>query len=214
VIETSDVVFAYAQTPVLQGISLQVREGEMTAVVGPSGSGKSTLLGVISGDLRGFSGKVSIDGEPVGGKGRPVGLAQIYQDYRLVPFVNACANVSLGVELRESLGSKEVASRSASALEAVGLSGKIRSLPVNLSGGEQQRLAIARAIATRPRYLLADEPTGCLDAENSTQIGRLLLQIARSQRVGVLVATHDPLVSGLADEVVSIRDGRVVSASV
>jgi putative ABC transport system ATP-binding protein len=210
VIQASNVRFAYGAAPVLRGISLCVREGEVTALVGPSGSGKSTLLGVLSGDLPGFDGEVTIDGERAGGKRRVRGLARIYQDYRLIPFINAHANVSLAVELLERIAPQEIADRSDDALQAVGLSDKMKELPVHLSGGEQQRVAIARAVATRPRYLLADEPTGSLDADNSVQIGRLLVEIARAHQVGVLVATHDPLVSDLADRVVHIRDGRVL----
>ena len=127
-----------------------------------------------------------------------------------MPFINALANISLAVELKETLSYKECGERAASALEAVGLTPKAKSLPLDLSGGEQQRLAIARAVATRPRYLLADEPTGSLDAENSVKIAKLLSDIARSHGVGVLVATHDPLVSDVAEQVVTIRDGRVV----
>jgi ABC-type lipoprotein export system ATPase subunit len=211
-IQALNVEFSYGANAVLWGISLNVLPGEMTALVGPSGSGKTTLLGIISGDLPGFEGEVTIDGESVGGKGRVGGLSQIYQDYRLVPFIHAKANVSLAVELNERSTSDELADRSARALSSVGLSDKAESLPVHLSGGEQQRVAIARAVATHPRYILADEPTGSLDATNSVHIAQLLLQIARESQVGVLVATHDPLVSGLADKVVSIRDGRVTSA--
>ncbi len=201
-------VFAYGATAVLRGISLRVPEGEVTALVGPSGSGKSTLLGVLSGDLPGFEGTVVIDGTPVDGKERPPGLAQVYQDYRLVPFINAHANVSLAIELSEHLSPQEIGERAERELKAVGLSGRTGNLPIHLSGGEQQRVAIARAIATCPRYLLADEPTGSLDADNSVQIARLLVEVARARGVGVLVATHDPLVADVADHVVSIRDGR------
>lgn len=211
-IHVSNIGFSYGANVVLRDISFSVHPGEMTALVGPSGSGKTTLLGIISGDLPGFEGEVTVDGESVRGNARVGKLAQIYQDYRLVPFIDAKANVSLAIELKERPTSAELADRSASALASVGLSDKAESLPVHLSGGEQQRVAIARAVATRPSYILADEPTGSLDSANSVHIAQLLLQIARESHVGVLVATHDPLVSGLADHMVSIRDGRVVSA--
>lgn len=211
-IHVSNVGFSYGANVVLRDISLGIHPGELTALVGPSGSGKTTLLGIISGDLPGFEGEVTVDGESLRGKARVKGLAQIYQDYRLVPFIDAKANVSLAIELRERSTSAELADRSAGALVSVGLSDKAESLPVHLSGGEQQRVAIARAVATRPSYILADEPTGSLDSANSVHIAQLLLQIARESQVGVLVATHDPLVSRLADHVVGIRDGRVVSA--
>ncbi|MBN1460959.1 MAG: ATP-binding cassette domain-containing protein [Armatimonadetes bacterium] len=211
-IHVSNIGFSYGANVVLQDISFAVHPGEMTALVGPSGSGKTTLLGIISGDLPGFEGEVTVDGESLRGKARVKGLAQIYQDYRLVPFIDAKANVSLAIELRERSTSAELADHSAGALVSVGPSDKAELLPVHLSGGEQQRLAIARAVATRPSYILTDEPTGSLDSANSVHIAQLLLQIARESQVGVLVATHDPLVSRLADHVVGIRDGRVMSA--
>lgn len=213
-LKAAGVEFAYGLTPVLHSVSLCVRPGEVTALVGPSGSGKSTLIAVLAGSLAASEGQVEIDGGAIGVGRRPPGLAQVFQDYRLVPFISAHANISLAVELSGRLGADDVKERCGEVLEAVGLKDKGDRLPIHLSGGEQQRVAIARAIATGPRYLLADEPTGSLDAANSVRTAELLVQVARRRQVGILVATHDPLVSELADEVVNIRDGCVMAAAV
>ena len=183
---------------VLREISLKILPGELVFITGVSGAGKSTLLGLIHGDLELASGEAYVGGHVLHERRqldlprlrREVGI--VYQDYRLLPRLTALENVVFAVRACElRLDPLEALRRARAHLDTVGLAGRCSHYPSELSGGEQQRVAIARTLATRPRVLLADEPTGNLDQANSSHVTDLLAQIARAG-TAVLIATHDP----------------------
>jgi ABC-type lipoprotein export system ATPase subunit len=211
-----DVTVTYRQgsrraTP-LQSASLEIGATSV-AIMGPSGSGKSTLLRVLAGLQKPDSGKIEVDDVALG-KGRRIGtgdgrVSLIHQDYRLVEFLTVAENLALAAELR----SVAVADADLSnALERVGLKGFENRSPVTLSGGEQQRVAIARALVTRCSVLLADEPTGALDEENTRIVARLLRDLSQEQQMSVLVATHDRAVAGVMDRVLLLHGGSLIEA--
>ncbi|CUR56402.1 putative ABC transporter, ATP-binding protein [metagenome] len=184
------------------------------AVVGPSGSGKSTLLRVLAGLQRPTSGTVQIDGEPIARPSwRSAGdprVTLIHQDYRLVAYLSVEENLRLTAEVRNL---PVTASTIHEALLRVGLEHLAYSrLPSTLSGGEQQRLAIARALVCSASVLLADEPTGALDSENTIRVAEVLGDIGRQAGVTVVIATHDPLVAAAVDRVYHLRHGTVNEA--
>lgn len=198
---------AYDGPVVLREFSLEVERGSI-AVMGPSGSGKSTLLRVVGGKQQATSGTVTLDGsaiEPVSwrssGDGR---ISMIFQDYRLVSFLTVRDNIALAAEARGSnLSDADIDE----ALDRVGLPSEfIDRFPGSLSGGEQQRVAIARALVTNARVLLADEPTGALDAKNSERISSLLKKLAVEGLI-VIVATHDASVAARMDRIVDLEEG-------
>ncbi len=199
---------------ILHDVSLTVSEGEVCAIMGPSGSGKSTLMYCLAGLEQPSSGEVALLGTNVVQSSRTQ-LAQlrrselgfVFQSYNLMPTLSVFENVALPFRLR---GERVDAAGIEQALTAVGLAGRGASSPSSMSGGEQQRVAIARVLAQRPRIVFADEPTGALDSRS----GRLVL--AELRRIGstpgqcVLVVTHDPSVAATCDRVVFMRDGRLV----
>jgi ABC-type lipoprotein export system ATPase subunit len=183
------------------------------AVMGPSGSGKSTLLRVLAGLQKPDSGSIQVDGVPLGA-GRRVGtgdgrVSLIHQDYRLVEFLSVAENLALAAELRSVPVTEADLSN---ALERVGLKGFEDRSPITLSGGEQQRVAIARALVTRSSVLLADEPTGALDEENTLIVARLLRDLSKEQQMSVLVATHDRAVAAIMDQVLLLQSGSLIRA--
>ena len=188
---------------------------DAVAVMGPSGSGKSTLLRVIAGLQAADAGKVVIDGRPVppptprrAGDPR---VAMVHQDHRLVDFLSVGDNLRLCAELHD----QDLAdSALADALAAVGLAGTADREPATLSGGEQQRVAIARALVSGARVLLADEPTGALDADATTRVADLLAGLGERSGVTVVVATHDAAVAGRMAMTLALRDGALVDAPV
>jgi putative ABC transport system ATP-binding protein len=201
------------QVRALRGVSLSVRRGELVALRGRSGSGKTTLLSVIGGLDRPSSGRVEVAGQDVTAMtadGR-AGLlrdtvAFIFQAFGLIPILSAAENVGLPMRLaRAEPAVRE--QRARALLGLVGLDGRAGLRPYELSGGEQQRVAIARALANSPQLLLADEPTGQLDSETAGQVMRLLRSIVHSEGITAIVATHDPVLIGLADRVLTLRDG-------
>ena len=200
----------------LRGADLEVKEGEMVALVGPSGSGKTTLLGIIGGLDRPDSGSVRVGdvdvtklvGEELAQyRLRSVGF--VFQAPGLMPLMSALENVALPLQLmgRTPAEAEEIAH---DALDLVGLGGRVRHRAYELSGGEQQRVALARALAKQPRVLLADEPTGQLDTETSAAIVDLMVSIRG--HATILLATHDETVAARADRVITIEDGVLVSA--
>ena len=201
----------------LRDVDLRVGHGELVAVRGRSGSGKTTLLSLIGGLDRPTAGEVRIDGASVGGmsaaelvemRRRKIGF--IFQAFGLLSILSAAENVEVPLRLvRADPVARE--ERVATLLELVGLGERGRHRPHELSGGEQQRVAIARALANRPDLLLADEPTGLLDSATGRSIMTLLRAVVRSEGVTAVIATHDPMLIDLADRVVEIRDGRIVS---
>ena len=202
----------------LRGVSLTVGEGQLVAVRGRSGSGKTTLLNVIGGLDVPTGGTVHVAGQDVTAMAerervmlRRGTVAFIFQSFGLIPMLSASENV--GIPLRiTGTEPRQREERVRLLLSVVGLEEHARQRPNELSGGQQQRVAIARALATSPRLLIADEPTGQLDSETGRQIMRLLRTVVRSEGITALVATHDALLTDLADDVLSLEDGRLVVA--
>jgi putative ABC transport system ATP-binding protein len=197
----------------LRGVSLSVSQGELVALRGRSGSGKTTLLSIIGGLDRPTSGRVEVAGQDVtamdtDGRARLLRdtVAFIFQAFGLIPILSATENVGLPMRLARTAPA-ERERRAAALLDLVGLGGRAGLRPYELSGGEQQRVAIARALANDPRLLLADEPTGQLDSDTGGQIMRLLRSIVHAEGITAIVATHDPVLIGLADRVVNLKDG-------
>jgi putative ABC transport system ATP-binding protein len=197
-------------------VDLELDHGELVAVVGPSGSGKSTLGALIAGIDRPTSGSLVIDGVRIDGlsddrlaRWRAGNVGIVFQDFHLLPTLDAQENVELALRFADRSGSRrQRRSRSLDALRAVGLDAKAKRLPTQLSGGEQQRVAVARALVTRPRLVVADEPTGSLDQESGAAVFDLLAGVAAAGTTVVLI-THDDRLAGRADRVVSMLDGRV-----
>jgi putative ABC transport system ATP-binding protein len=200
----------------LKGVSLDLVPGELTLLMGPSGSGKTTLLSILGCILKPSSGIIKIAGEIVSGlspeelaKVRRDHIGFIFQSYNLFPTLNAIENVRIALDVRGVTGFAAT-SRSEEVLREVGLGHRLTNYPGNLSGGEQQRVAVARAIASSPSIVLADEPTAALDSENGHAVMALLSRIAKDQNRSVLAVTHDPRTLGYADRVVRIEDGLIV----
>ncbi len=203
-----------ARTEVLRGADFRLHPGETVAVLGPSGSGKSSLMAVIAGLERPTSGAARLLGQDVASmdedrlarlRGRSIGI--VLQSFQLLPTMTAMENVAVPMELTRE---REPFDRARSELDAVGLSHRHGHYPAQLSGGEQQRVAIARATASRPQLLLADEPTGNLDAATGEAIIELLFERAGAAEAGLLVITHDPAVAARASRTVRMADGRVL----
>ncbi len=199
----------------LQDINLQVAEGEFVAVMGPSGSGKSTLLTILGAMNRPTRGQVIIDGIDVYGLSperqadfRHEYIGFVFQQLQLLPYLTALENVLLALAV-SSLSRKERLARAQEALAWVGLRGKENRLPYQLSGGEQGRVAVARAIVNRPPLLLADEPTGNLDQATGRQVLELLCRLKESGQTIVMV-THNPKAAGYAERTIHLLDGRIV----
>jgi putative ABC transport system ATP-binding protein len=198
---------------ILDGIELDVHRGEFVAVLGPSGSGKSTLLALMAGLDRPSSGEVLLDGERIDQlsedrlaviRRHKVGF--VFQSFQLLGNLTARENVQLPVEL---LGSGDARRRADELLGAVGLSERGHHYPSQLSGGEQQRVAVARAFAPRPSLLLADEPTGNLDGATGRKVLDLLVALRADEGSTLVLVTHDPAVAELADRRIHLRDGRI-----
>jgi ABC-type lipoprotein export system ATPase subunit len=222
-VEVADVFRVYATeegtAAALQGLSLTVHPGEIVAVLGPSGSGKTTLLRILAGLDRPSAGHVSVAGVDLRRlrgraldryRSRQLGYAGQRYTQALAPELTVGRLVSLRLALAgEPRATRD--RRAAELLERVGLAGREGSFPRELSGGEQQRVALCAALAHRPALLLADEPTGELDAENAARVYELIGELARAQGTTVLVVSHDPGSAAIADRIVQIRDGRVSS---
>lgn len=199
---------------VLKDISLTVNQGEFVAVMGASGSGKSTLLNVLGGLLPPDSGTVTVDGLDLGSMSdaaltvyRRDRVGFIFQMFNLVGTLNVEENILLP----SLAGGKKVASSTLDAMiEKVGLSHRRHAMPDTLSGGEQQRVAIARALVSGPALVLADEPTGNLDSENTRLMGDLFRDLHRTQGCAFVLVTHAPDVAMWADRVIVLKDGRIV----
>jgi putative ABC transport system ATP-binding protein len=199
----------------LRDVSFEVAAGTMVALVGRSGSGKTTLLNIIGGLDRPDSGGVVVDGTELGGldedglsRLRREKVAYIFQTFGLIPVLSAAENVGAPLRLAR-VAARERERRVGLLLDQVGLAGHADQRPGELSGGQQQRVAIARALAASPRLLIADEPTGQLDAETGLAVMALLRAVVESEGVTALVSTHDPVMMALADRVIRIDDGRL-----
>jgi putative ABC transport system ATP-binding protein len=199
----------------LRDVDLRIREGILAVVHGRSGSGKTTLLNMIGGLDRPTHGRVWVDGDEVSAKGedalvelRRDKIGFVFQSFGLVPILSAAENIEVPLRLRK-VDPEERRRRVLELLELVGLAGRAKHRPYELSGGEQQRVAICRALANRPRLLIADEPTAQLDSGNALTIMELVRELVASEGVSAIVATHDPLLLDVADEIVELRDGRI-----
>jgi putative ABC transport system ATP-binding protein len=199
----------------LRGVDLALGAGELALLMGPSGSGKTTLLSILGCMLKPSAGAVTVGGQATDGLGpeelarlRRAHIGFVFQSYHLFPTLTAVENVRLALDVR-GLAGRAARAKARAALAEVGLSHKERSFPRNLSGGEQQRVAIARAIVGDPSAILADEPTAALDGENGQAVMTILARLAKSQRRGVLVVTHDTRLLPFADRIIHIEDGRI-----
>jgi len=198
---------------ILDGITLDVAAGEVCAITGPSGSGKSTLLGLVAGLDRPSSGSIVVAGveitrldEDALARFRRETLGYVFQSYHLIPTLTAVENVAVPLEIA---GASNALGRARALLDDVGLGDRAHHYPVQLSGGEQQRAALARAVALDPGLLLADEPTGNLDSATGARIIELLLALKRRRGATLVLVTHDEALARHADRVVALRDGRV-----
>lgn len=201
-------------TKALDGVDLDVEQGEFVAIIGASGSGKSTLLNMIGGLDVPTSGQVCIGGKEIG-KMKPDELTVfrrknigfIFQNYNLIPVLNVLENITLPIEMD---GKKPDESFIEQIIELLGLTEKVYKMPSQLSGGQQQRVAIARALASKPSMILADEPTGNLDSETSREVLELLKETSERFHQTIVMITHNPEIARQADRMIWIGDGRVV----
>ncbi|WP_031512913.1 ABC transporter ATP-binding protein [Streptomyces sp. NRRL F-5123] len=201
----------------LRGVSFSVGRGELVALKGRSGSGKTTVLNLVGGLDSPDGGRISLDGTDLAGLGdddllalRRDRIGFVFQSFGLIPILTAAENVGVPMRLRKA-PPKEREERVSLLLALVGLADHAAQRPGELSGGQQQRVAIARALANRPDLIIADEPTGQLDADTGLAVMELLRAVVRSEGVTALVATHDSQLIALADRVLELRDGRIVS---
>ena len=195
---------------VLKGLDLNIEKGEFCVLLGPSGSGKSTLLNIIGGIDGADEGSITIEGERLEDMTekklsmyRRKHLGYIFQMYNLIPNLTALENVELALQIcKNPMDAKEV-------LEEVGLGDRLDNFPAQLSGGEQQRVSIARALAKNPKLLLCDEPTGALDYNTGKSILKLLQDTCRNNGMTVILITHNSAIAPMADRVIKIKNGRV-----
>ena len=199
----------------LRNVSFQVEPGETVAIVGPSGSGKTTLLGLLAGLDRPSGGRVLLDGTDMGALSederarlRREKIGFVFQSFQLIPTLTARENVAVPLDLAGSGGG---AARADELLERVGLGGRGHHYPTQLSGGEQQRVAVARAFIHRPSSLFADEPTGNLDAATGEKVIALMMELNREIGTTLVLVTHDPDLASRARRVIRLADGAVVS---
>ncbi len=202
---------------VLRGVSLDVADGELVALMGSSGSGKSTLLNLIGALDQDYEGRVEVAGQELGALGdealsrfRSRTVSFVFQQFHLLPHLTVGDNVAMPSWFAPDRDQGELGPRVLAALEQVGLGHKLEAAPNHLSGGERQRVAIARALFNQPRLLLADEPTGALDSESGEQILGIFEALHRDEGLTVVVVTHDAEVAARCARTIRIRDGLVV----
>jgi putative ABC transport system ATP-binding protein len=218
-LETIDLTKSYkvgkVEVPALRGVSLRVREAEFISIMGPSGCGKSTLLHTLGGLCQPTSGRVIVDGEEISAaadsvrtdvRRRKIGF--VFQRFNLLPTLTAQGNLEIAREIYGNGTNDRQHLREIITL--LGLESKVRHKPSELSGGEQQRVAIARAIINRPSILLADEPTGNLDTENSKIVLNMLQELNRKFNQTIIMITHNPEAAAVASRLIEMRDGRIV----
>ena len=219
VLETVDLRKYYGTEPnvtrALDGVSLRVDKGEFVAVVGTSGSGKSTLLHMMGGLDTPTSGSVLVRGEDLAKKNeealtifRRRNIGFVFQNYNLVPILNVYENIVLPVELDGNSADKALMDE---IVQMLSLEDKLKNMPNNLSGGQQQRVAIARALMTKPAIVLADEPTGNLDSQTSADVLGLLKRTSAAFDQTIVMITHNDEIAQLADRIVRIEDGKIVT---
>ncbi len=196
----------------LNGISIKIKSGELTVILGPSGSGKSTMLNLLGGMDRPTSGQILINDEDLSGFSdkqltnyRRKNVGFVFQFYNLVENLNTFENVGIAANLNGNIDKVE------EIIKDVGLEKRMKSFPNQLSGGEMQRVAIARAVAKSPKLLLCDEPTGALDVATGDKIFHLLKKYSKNEDTAVVVVTHNPEVAKIADHVIKLQDGQIYS---
>lgn len=198
----------------LRGIDLEISKGEFLVILGPSGSGKTTLLNVLGGIDTPSSGTVTVDGNDISKYGeqklsayRRETVGWIFQFFNLIPSLTAIENVALALEMAQD--TRDMMERSRHALELVGIPDKAHMFPSQLSGGEQQRIAIARALVKSPNIVLADEPTGNLDWSTGKNIAALMRKLNRDKGITFIVVSHDISITDVADRVIGLKDGKI-----
>jgi putative ABC transport system ATP-binding protein len=204
------------EVPALRGVDFSVKEGEFVAVIGPSGCGKSTLLHLIGGLLQPTSGRILIEGVSISSVSdferteiRRQRMGFVFQSYNLLNTLTARENIALAKRIQGNGHYEDGSARKI--LRMLGLENKMDHKPWELSGGEQQRVAIARAVINRPAILLADEPTGSLDSENSRMVLEMLRELNSVYGQTIIIITHDPEAAATADRVIEMRDGKILN---
>jgi putative ABC transport system ATP-binding protein len=219
-VENVEKVYKLGEIPVqaLKDVSLELQKGEFVAIMGPSGSGKTTLLNLIGVLDKPTKGKIYIDGRDITKlkekeltRLRRSTVGYIFQFYNLIPVLSAFENVELPM-LIAGMARKEREERAHHLLEKVGLAGRENHRPDELSGGEQQRVAIVRALANKPSVVLADEPTGDLDSKTGKEVMQALRDLSSNEGATVIVVTHDPMVADMASKIFEMRDGRIIKS--
>ncbi len=196
----------------LNGVDFEIGKGELCVILGQSGAGKTTLLNILGGMDRLTTGKVFVDGKEISryntrqlAEYRRYDVGFVFQFYNLIPNLTAIENVEMASQLvKGSFACDDI-------LKLVGLSDRSNNFPAQLSGGEQQRVAIARAIAKRPKLLLCDEPTGALDYQTGKSVLKLLQNLSTDYNMTVVVITHNSAISGMADRVIRVKSGKIIS---
>lgn len=213
-VEMKDVTRVYTsgdhELKALDGVNLSLQEGKFIVVLGPSGAGKSTLLNLLGGLDSPTSGAIEVEGKDISklsgdelAEYRASAIGFVFQFYNLIPTLTVYENVALVKELTKN------ALDPAEMIAAVGLSDHLKNFPAELSGGEQQRVSIARALAKNPKILLCDEPTGALDSETGVLVLKLLLKMARDYKKTIIIVTHNQNIAKMADVVVRVKSGKI-----
>jgi putative ABC transport system ATP-binding protein len=204
----------------LRGVDIRIRAGELVAIMGPSGCGKSTLMHLLGAMARATSGQVLIDGKDIARMNdsertavRRTKLGFVFQKLNLLPTLTARANIEIARTIQGSEGDEKIDAYLADILKLLKIEEKLDRRPSELSGGEQQRFAIARAVSHRPAIVLADEPTGALDTKNSEAVLQMFRELNRKFQQTILLVTHNPELAGYADRLIEMRDGLVVHDS-
>ncbi|WP_200940974.1 ABC transporter ATP-binding protein [Devosia sp. Leaf420] len=206
---------------ILRGVDLTVRQAEVVAIVGPSGSGKTSLLMLLAGLERASAGSITIAGTDITKRDedamavfRRQTLGIVFQSFHLIPSLTALDNVGLALEIaRPDLPLAEVRKEAAAALDAVGLGKRLDHRPAALSGGEQQRVGLARALVTKPKLLLADEPTGNLDQKTGAVVVELMFNLARQNGTAIVMITHDPHLAERTDRKFTMEQGQLTETT-
>ena len=221
-LEVNGLTKSFGSLDVLKGVNMNVKKGEMVALMGPSGSGKSTLLNIIGGLLAGDGGSITLDERTYGKKGpssvvdvRRNKVGWIFQDFHLLDNLSAVDNVAIALEL-SGVPSEEAVAAAEDALQKVGLGDRLNFIPDQLSGGQQQRVAIARAIAGNRPVLLADEPTGNLDIASGKEVMKLFKELCHDEEnpISILMVTHDPDLASNADRMLLLNDGKTEASDI
>jgi len=203
------------QVNAVKSVNLDIEQGEFASIMGPSGSGKSTMMNILGCLDIPSTGEYLLDDIEVGKlndnqlaeiRGEKVGF--IFQTYNLLPRISAIENVMMGLSY---ISNKDIKEKAVSALEKVGLKDRMKHKPVEMSGGEQQRVSIARALVKNPRIVLADEPTGALDTKTGSEIMEILTNLNIESKITVLIVTHEPDIAKQTKRIISFRDGEIIN---